>query len=117
MASGELNPNHYPAQRAAKVVQHYLTAHYGSPYRLFGLQKVFSGNAQVCYFVPFQSKEIIKHYWRLMIFFFFKNTADSGRKYQLELSVHELISNVRKKNPTHIKEQKRLSNTHFPHVD
>uniref|UniRef100_A0A674MY16 Latexin n=1 Tax=Takifugu rubripes TaxID=31033 RepID=A0A674MY16_TAKRU len=64
MASGELNPNHYPAQRAAKVVQHYLTAHYGSPYRLFGLQK---------------------------------DTADSGRKYQLELLVHELISNVRKK--------------------
>ncbi|XP_011606666.1 latexin [Takifugu rubripes] len=68
MASGELNPNHYPAQRAAKVVQHYLTAHYGSPYRLFGLQKVFSGNAQ--------------------------DTADSGRKYQLELLVHELISNA-----------------------
>lgn len=63
MASGELNPNHYPAQRAAKVVQHYLTAHYGSPYRLFGLQKVSSGNAQVCYLVPFQSKEMIKHYW------------------------------------------------------
>lgn len=47
MASGELNPNHYPAQRAAKVVQHHLNARYGSPYRLFGLQQVHSGNAQV----------------------------------------------------------------------
>lgn len=47
MATGELNPNHYPAQRAAKVVQHYLNTRYGSPYRLFGLQGVHSGNAEV----------------------------------------------------------------------
>lgn len=47
MATGELNPNHYPAQRAAKVVQHYLTARHGSPYRLFGVHKVHSGNAEV----------------------------------------------------------------------
>lgn len=47
MATGELNPNHYPAQRAAKVVQHYLNTHYGSPYRLFGLRRVHSANAQV----------------------------------------------------------------------
>lgn len=51
MATGELNPNHYPAHRAAKVVQHYLNARYGSPYRLFGLQQVHSGNAQVSYLV------------------------------------------------------------------
>ncbi|XP_028276125.1 latexin isoform X2 [Parambassis ranga] len=68
MATGELNPNHYPAQRAAKVVQHYLTTRYGSPYRLFGVQKVHSGNAE--------------------------DVADTGRKYQLEISVHEIISNV-----------------------
>lgn len=48
MATGELNPNHYPAQRAAKVVQHYLNTCYGSPYRLFGLHRVHSANAQVC---------------------------------------------------------------------
>ncbi len=48
MATGELNPNHYPAQRAAKVVQHYLNTRYGSPYRLFGLQTVHSANAEVC---------------------------------------------------------------------
>uniref|UniRef100_H3CQL1 Latexin n=1 Tax=Tetraodon nigroviridis TaxID=99883 RepID=H3CQL1_TETNG len=68
MATGELNPNHYPAQRAAKVVQHHLNTRYGSPYRLFGLQQVHSANAQV--------------------------VADSGRKYQLQLTVHELISNT-----------------------
>ncbi|XP_047450378.1 latexin isoform X2 [Mugil cephalus] len=68
MATGKLNPNHYPAQRAAKVVQHYLNAQYGSPYRLFGLQKVHSGDAE--------------------------DVADSGRKYQLEISVHEIISNA-----------------------
>lgn len=71
MATGELNPNHYPAQRAAKVVQHYLNARYGSPYRLFGLHRVHSGHAQ--------------------------DVDDSGRKYQLELSVHELISNATEK--------------------
>lgn len=70
MATGELNPNHYPAQRAAKVVQHYLTAHYGSPYRLFGLQRVYSGNAQVCYLVSFQSKDTTKHHQKSMIFCF-----------------------------------------------
>ncbi|XP_076591713.1 latexin isoform X2 [Chaetodon auriga] len=68
MATGELNPNHYPAQRAAKVVQHYLNTRYGSPYRLFGLQRVHSGNAE--------------------------DVADSGRKYQLEISVQEMISNA-----------------------
>ncbi|XP_070761974.1 latexin isoform X1 [Enoplosus armatus] len=68
MATGELNPTHYPAQRAAKVVQHYLNTHYGSPYRLFGLQRVHSGNAE--------------------------DVADSGRKYQLEISVQEIISNT-----------------------
>lgn len=49
MATGELNPNHYPAQRAAKVVQHYLNTRYGSPYRLFGLERVYSGNAEVSF--------------------------------------------------------------------
>lgn len=48
MATGELNPNHYPAQRAAKVVQHYLNTRHGSPYKLFSLQRVHSGNVQVC---------------------------------------------------------------------
>ncbi|XP_039986834.1 latexin isoform X2 [Xiphias gladius] len=67
MATGELNPDHYPAQRAAKVVQHYLNTRYGSPYRLFGLHGVHSGNAE--------------------------DVADSGRKYQLEISVQEFISN------------------------
>ncbi|KAM4565860.1 latexin isoform 2-T2 [Odontesthes bonariensis] len=71
MATGELNPNHYPAQRAAKVVQHYLNTRHGSPYRLFGLKRVYSGNAE--------------------------DVADSGRKYQLEISVHEIISNTTQK--------------------
>ncbi|XP_014865043.1 PREDICTED: latexin isoform X1 [Poecilia mexicana] len=71
MATGELNPNHYPAQRAAKVVQHYLNLRHGSPYKLFGLKEVHSGNAE--------------------------EVADSGRKYQLEISVHEIISNTKEK--------------------
>lgn len=55
MATGELNPNHYPAQRAAKVVQHYLNTRHGSPYRLFGLKQVHSGNAEVRFiFTPDQ---------------------------------------------------------------
>ncbi|XP_069004285.1 latexin [Embiotoca jacksoni] len=71
MATGDLNPNHYPAQRAAKVVQHYLNTRYGSPYRLFGLQRVNSGNAE--------------------------DVAESGRKYQLEISVEEIIGKTTQK--------------------
>uniref|UniRef100_UPI0037E93061 latexin isoform X1 n=2 Tax=Semicossyphus pulcher TaxID=241346 RepID=UPI0037E93061 len=71
MATGELNPNHYPAQRAAKVVQHYLNTRYGSPFRLFGLHRVHSGNAE--------------------------DVADSGRMYQLEISAQEIISNTTEK--------------------
>lgn len=48
MTTGELNPKYYPAQRAAKVAQHYLNTRYGSPFRLYGLYRVHSGNAQVC---------------------------------------------------------------------
>ncbi|XP_071352546.1 latexin isoform X2 [Trachinotus anak] len=66
MEIGELNPNHYPAQRAAKAVQHYLNTRYGSPYRVFGLHKVHSGNAE--------------------------DVADSGRKYRLDISVQDFIS-------------------------
>ncbi|XP_068440370.1 latexin isoform X2 [Clinocottus analis] len=71
MATGELNPNQYPAQRAAKVVQHFLNARHGSPCRLFGLHSVSSGNAE--------------------------DVADSGRRYQLEISVQEIISNTTEK--------------------
>uniref|UniRef100_A0A3Q3G534 Cystatin LXN-type domain-containing protein n=1 Tax=Labrus bergylta TaxID=56723 RepID=A0A3Q3G534_9LABR len=62
MATGELNTDHYPAQRAAKVVQHYLNTRHGSPFRLFGLHR-------------------------------FTDVADSGRKYLLEISAQEIISN------------------------
>lgn len=68
MATGELNPNHYPAQRAAKVVQHYLNTRYGSPHRLFRLKTVHKGNAE--------------------------DVADSGRNYKLQLSVQEVITNT-----------------------
>ncbi|XP_071377291.1 latexin isoform X1 [Centroberyx affinis] len=71
MATGELNPSHYPAQRAAKVVQHYLNTRYGSPYRWVGLHRVHSANAE--------------------------DVADSGRKYRLEISVQEMISNATEK--------------------
>ncbi|XP_062242630.1 latexin isoform X1 [Platichthys flesus] len=67
MATGELNPNHYPAQRAAKAVQHYLNTLYGSPYRVIFLNRVHSGYAE--------------------------DVADSGRKYKLEITVQDYISN------------------------
>ncbi|XP_077421482.1 latexin isoform X2 [Vanacampus margaritifer] len=65
METGELNPNHYPAQRPAKVVQHYLNTLHGSPYKLFGLHKVKRAYAE--------------------------DVPGSGRKYQLELSVQEVV--------------------------
>ncbi|XP_054650100.1 latexin isoform X2 [Dunckerocampus dactyliophorus] len=68
METGELNPSHYPAQRAAKVVQHYINTRHGSPYKVFGLQRVFRANAE--------------------------DVANSGRKYQLELSVQEMVHNM-----------------------
>ncbi|CAJ1065374.1 latexin isoform X2 [Xyrichtys novacula] len=71
MATGELNPNHYQAQRAAKVVQHYLNTRNGSPFRLFRLSRVHSGNLE--------------------------DLVDSGRKYQLEITVKESISNTTEK--------------------
>ncbi|XP_035010452.1 latexin [Hippoglossus stenolepis] len=70
-ATGELNANHYPAQRAVKVVQHYLNTLYGSPYRVIGLNRVHSGYAE--------------------------DVAYSGRKYNLEISVQDFISNKTEK--------------------
>ncbi|XP_029570358.1 latexin-like isoform X2 [Salmo trutta] len=68
MMTGVLNPSHYPARRAATVVQHYLNTRYGSPYRWLFLSTVNSGSAE--------------------------DVADKGRKYQLELTMQETISNV-----------------------
>ncbi|XP_061684117.1 latexin isoform X2 [Syngnathoides biaculeatus] len=65
MELGELNPNHYPAQRAAKVVEHYLNTQHGSPYKVFTLHRVLSASAE--------------------------DVPDSGRKYQLKLSVQESV--------------------------
>uniref|UniRef100_A0A8C6SZF8 Latexin n=1 Tax=Neogobius melanostomus TaxID=47308 RepID=A0A8C6SZF8_9GOBI len=67
METGELNPNHYPARRAANVVQHYINSRYGSPFKVFILHEVHSGNSE--------------------------DVANSGRKYQLEISVQEMLSN------------------------
>ncbi|XP_055022899.1 latexin isoform X2 [Boleophthalmus pectinirostris] len=67
METGELNPNHYPAQRAARAVQHYINTRYGSPFKVFMVKKVHSGNAE--------------------------DMNNVGRKYQLEISVQEIISN------------------------
>lgn len=66
METGELNPNHYPAQRAAKAVQHYINTRHGSPFKVFILHRVHSGNAE--------------------------DVANSGRRYQLEISVQEMLS-------------------------
>ncbi|KAM7399247.1 hypothetical protein PAMP_018533 [Pampus punctatissimus] len=68
MTNEELNPIHYPAQRAAKVVLHYLNSRCGSPYKLFELQTVYRVNAE--------------------------DVADSGRKYRMEISVKEMFGNT-----------------------
>ncbi|XP_056139233.1 latexin isoform X2 [Lampris incognitus] len=68
MATGELNPSHYHAQRAAKVVQHYLNTRHSSPYRRFELLRVHKANAE--------------------------EVAGSGRKYHLEISLQETTSNT-----------------------
>ncbi|XP_046892376.1 latexin [Hypomesus transpacificus] len=67
MATGDLNPSHYPAQRAAKVVQHYLNTRYGTPHRVIMLERVHKASAE--------------------------EVAELGRKYHLELSVQETITN------------------------
>ncbi|XP_033833575.1 latexin isoform X1 [Periophthalmus magnuspinnatus] len=67
MQTGELNPHHYPAQRAARAVQHYINTRYGSPFKVFMINKVHSGNAE--------------------------DINNAGRKYQLEISFQEIISN------------------------
>ncbi|KAJ0022043.1 hypothetical protein NQD34_009533 [Periophthalmus magnuspinnatus] len=68
MQTGELNPHHYPAQRAARAVQHYINTRYGSPFKVFMINKVHSGNAE--------------------------DINNAGRKYQLEISFQEIISNA-----------------------
>ncbi|XP_010870477.2 latexin isoform X1 [Esox lucius] len=67
METGELNPNYYPARRAAAVVQHYLNTRYGSPYRWMFLGNVHNASSE---------------------------DVTEGRKYQLELTIQEMISNV-----------------------
>uniref|UniRef100_A0A674NZ32 Latexin n=1 Tax=Takifugu rubripes TaxID=31033 RepID=A0A674NZ32_TAKRU len=83
MASGELNPNHYPAQRAAKVVQHYLTAHYGSPYRLTFIQ---IKKEHLCSVFPTQATENCS----AEVFF---AKGEERTPAQVEVSCKELIKN------------------------
>ncbi|XP_068601265.1 latexin isoform X2 [Brachionichthys hirsutus] len=68
MATGELNPSHYPARRAAIVVQHYLNSRYGSPNKLFMVHRVHRACAE--------------------------DVPDAGRKYQLDISIQEIMSNA-----------------------
>ncbi|XP_013885029.1 latexin isoform X2 [Austrofundulus limnaeus] len=71
MAKRQLNPNYYEARRAAQVVFIYLNTRYGSPYKLFGLQTVYSATVE--------------------------EVGDSGRKYQLKLSVQEIPTDATEK--------------------
>lgn len=91
MATGELNPSHFPARRAAKVVQHYLNTRYGSPYRLFGLEDVHSATAEVSWTSQLKSA----HSSLSHLCCFLQDVADTGRRYHLQISAHEIISNVR----------------------
>ncbi|KAK0137393.1 Latexin [Merluccius polli] len=69
MLTGKLNPNHYPAQRAAQVVVHYLNTRHGSPYWRLGLHKVHNATAE--------------------------EVGESGRKYILKISLQDWISNTK----------------------
>uniref|UniRef100_A0A8C1DNJ9 Latexin n=1 Tax=Cyprinus carpio carpio TaxID=630221 RepID=A0A8C1DNJ9_CYPCA len=60
-STGDLEPTHYPARRAAQVALHYLNTHHGSPFRVFGLQQVHKASAE--------------------------DVAAGGRKYKLDFSV------------------------------
>ncbi|XP_063061739.1 latexin isoform X2 [Engraulis encrasicolus] len=68
MPRGELVPHHYPAQRAAKVVQHYLNTRYGSPYRRIMLDQVHKAGLE--------------------------DLGQIGKKYHLELSLKEFVSDT-----------------------
>ncbi|XP_012693885.2 latexin [Clupea harengus] len=68
MSDGELVPHHYPAQRAAKVVQHYLNTRHGSPYRWIELHRVNKASLE--------------------------DLGQAGKKYYLEISLKEVISNT-----------------------
>lgn len=46
-SSGDLEPTHYPARRAATVALHQLNTRHGSPHRLFALQEVHKASAEV----------------------------------------------------------------------
>lgn len=45
--TGDLEPTHYPARRAATVALHYLNTRHGSPHMVFGLQQVHKASAEV----------------------------------------------------------------------
>ncbi|XP_059389658.1 latexin [Carassius carassius] len=65
-STGDLEPTHYPARRAATVALHYLNTHHGSPFRVFGLQQVHKASAE--------------------------DVAAGGRKYKLDFSVTDWAS-------------------------
>lgn len=46
MATGDLEPTHFPARRAAKVALHYINTQHGSPFKVFGLQTVHKARAE-----------------------------------------------------------------------
>ncbi|XP_030236067.1 latexin isoform X3 [Gadus morhua] len=69
MLTGELNPNHYPARRAAQVVLHHLNTRYGSPYWWGALRQVHKATAEAL--------------------------GDSGRKYSLEVTLQDQISGTK----------------------
>lgn len=67
MEARDLLPFHARSKRLAKAVQHYINTRHGSPFKVFFLDKVHSGTVE--------------------------NVTNSGRKYQIEISVKEMLSN------------------------
>lgn len=46
-STGDLEPTHFPARRAAQVALHHLNTIHGSPFSVFGLQQVHKASAEV----------------------------------------------------------------------
>lgn len=65
-STGDLEPTHFPARRAAQVALHHLNTIHGSPFSVFGLQQVHKASAE--------------------------DVAAGGRKYNLDFSVTDWAS-------------------------
>lgn len=102
-STGDLEPTHYPARRAAQVALHYLNTNHGSPFRVFGLQQVHKASAEVRHSFSSLSQTLKRPHLQqdqtrevcIWITVFanaseplcWQDVAAGGRKYKLDFSV------------------------------